>query len=413
MAHNRCSDRIRRDNGPSSRAKLISIRRRGSVVVTLGYRRKRRALGNLRYRFEQVDQSSPVRNARANTLRSRLGYATGEWRGLSLLLEFENNTHVGQDRFNDGSDPVTDRAVIIDPDPTEINQAVLRITASKRTEIIAGRHRVVLDNERFFGDADFRQNQQTFDGVTLVNLALPRTELRYDHLSGAQGPLGSDSRRGSFNTDVDIFYATYRAQSGLAASAYGYFIDVDDDASLSSRTIGARVSGEHRAHKDLRVIYAAEIARQSDFGNNSASFSLDYYRVEPGLRAGDASVSIGLEVLEGNGTNAVQTPFATLQRFQGFADVFTTTPTNGIEDRFLAFSYKKPRIAGLDSVRVWGAYHEFEAAQSNSRYGSEIDAAIALSFLRHYRLTAKYAAYDSERFATNIERIWLILEIRL
>ena len=98
---------------------------------------KRRAWINLRYHFEQVDQNGPVRNARANTLRSRLGYAIGEWRGLSLLLEFENNTHVGQDRFNDGSDPITDRAVIIDPDSTEVNQAALRITAPKRTELIA------------------------------------------------------------------------------------------------------------------------------------------------------------------------------------------------------------------------------------------------------------------------------------
>ncbi len=366
---------------------------------------------NLRYRFEQVDQGGPIRNTQANTIRTRLGYATGQWRGLSLLLELENNTHIGQDQFNDGSDPVSDRAVIVDPDSTEVNQAALRVSAPQRTEIIAGRHRVVLDNERFFGDANFRQNQQTFDGVTLVNLALPRLEVHYDYLSGAQRSLGSDSTRGSFNTDINILHATFRALPALAASAYGYFVEVDDDPRLSSRTIGARVTGEYLVLKNLRATYTAEVARQSDFGDNSASFALNYYRIEPGLTSGDASISIGVEVLESDGTNAVQTPFATLHKFQGFADVFTTTPTSGIEDRFVAFAYKKTRIAKLDSVRVWGAYHQFKAEQSNVRYGSEIDAAIAISFLHHYRVTAKYADYDARRFATNTERFWLILEL--
>ena len=368
---------------------------------------------NLRYRFEQADQAGTLRSSRANTLRARIGYATDEWHGLSFLLELGNTSHVGQDDFDDGSDAVADRAVILDPDSTEVNQVAVRLSAPRRTEVTAGRHRVVLDNERFFGDADFRQNQQTFDGFTLVNLALLRIELRYDYLSGVQRPQGSDSGGGSFNTAINILHATYRAMPSLTASAYGYFADIDDDASLSARTIGARILGDYPVSQGLRVTYAAEIARQSDFADNPASFSLDYYRVEPGLRAGDASVSAGLEVLEGNGNAAVQTPFATLHRFQGFADVFTLTPANGIEDRFVAFAYKKIRVTKLDSVRVWGAYHEFRADQSGVRYGSEIDAAVSLSFSRRYRFTAKNADYNAPRFGTDIERFWLILQLNL
>ena len=214
------------------------------------------------------------------------------------------------------------------------------------------------------------------------------------------------------NTNLNLFHATYRTLPNVTASLHGYFVEVDDDASLSSRSFGARILGAHSLDKDLRVTYLGEFARHNEFRNNPASFSLDSCRVEPGVKLGDAAASIGIEVLEGNGAASVQTPFATLHKFQGFADVFTTTPALGIEDRFIAFEYKRTRVASFDSVRVWGAYHAFTSNRSSTDYGSEIDATIALSFLQRYRVTLKYANYDANRFAADTERFWVFFEFR-
>ena len=47
----------------------------------------------------------------------------------------------------------------------------------------------------------------------------------------------------------------------------------------------------------------------------------------------------GIEYLEGNGTIGFSTPLATLHKFQGFADVFLTTPASGITDAYGKLGY--------------------------------------------------------------------------
>ena len=37
--------------------------------------------------------------------------------------------------------------------------------------------------------------------------------------------------------------------------------------------------------------------------------------------------------MEGNGVKGFTTPLASLHKFQGWADKFTATPANGIEDK--------------------------------------------------------------------------------
>jgi hypothetical protein len=146
------------------------------------------AYGTFRLRTEHVEQDTRAKNAIAHTARTRLGYASGGWRDISFQIELENTTAIGAERFNDGTDPPGRRPTIPDPDSTEINLAVLRDEGLAATELILGRRRIVLDNERFIADAAFRQNQQTFDGGSIVNRSLPLTELRYDYVSGVQRP---------------------------------------------------------------------------------------------------------------------------------------------------------------------------------------------------------------------------------
>lgn len=48
-----------------------------------------------RYRFENVDQNNALRDANAQTLRTRVGFQSGKWYGLSALIEADNVSGLG------------------------------------------------------------------------------------------------------------------------------------------------------------------------------------------------------------------------------------------------------------------------------------------------------------------------------
>jgi len=48
-----------------------------------------------RYRFENVDQDNALRDANAQTLRTRAGFQSGKWYGLSGLVEVDNVSRLG------------------------------------------------------------------------------------------------------------------------------------------------------------------------------------------------------------------------------------------------------------------------------------------------------------------------------
>ena len=147
---------------------------------------------DLRYRTELADQENLPRNASAHTLRSRAGYATGIYRGLSAMIEFEHIVHIGAERFNNGNERGSPFPPVTDPDTAELNQAALRYEGPLETTLIMGRQRIVHDNERFVGDAGFRQNMQTFDAVSVINRMIPKTELRYEYIARANRIFGRE-----------------------------------------------------------------------------------------------------------------------------------------------------------------------------------------------------------------------------
>jgi len=59
---------------------------------------------------------------------------------------------------------------------------------------------------------------------------------------------------------------------------------------------------------------------------------------------------VGYEVLEGNGAIGFATPLATLHAFNGWADMFLTTPANGLKDLYFRASYALP----ADFIRIIG-----------------------------------------------------------
>ena len=75
---------------------------------------------NFRYRFENVDQDGLPKDARASTLRTRLGYESATYNHWSGLIEFSDVSTIpgGYEDYNDTINGKTDYPVIADPSGT-------------------------------------------------------------------------------------------------------------------------------------------------------------------------------------------------------------------------------------------------------------------------------------------------------
>lgn len=368
-----------------------------------------RPLINIRYRFEHVDQDGKPENAKAHTVRTKLGYATAPFYDFSALLELENSLTIGGESFNNTVNRKTRYPVVADPEATEVNQAYLTYDGIEQTRLQAGRRVIKIDNDRFVGNVGFRQNEQTFDSATLTNSSLADLTAQYSFVFGVQRIFGDDSPAGDFDTRSHFVHLAFNGFEIAAISAYGYLIDLDQDAPRrSSKTFGVRAKGSYPLG-GATLLYTAEFAHQSDYADNPSNFGLPYYLIEPGVSYRGLTAKVGYESLGGDGSDGFQTPFATLHAFQGWADVFLTTPADGIEDIYasLSYAFDIDGLEVLDGLKVTGVYHHFEAEDSGTDYGSEWDFEISKKLFDRFTLAVTYANYRRDQFAADIERFWV------
>ena len=367
-----------------------------------------------RYRYENVDQEPFADDARASTLRTLLGYTTQEYHNFSVVLEAENVTVIGNDLYNDTVHGVTNRPVVADPRGTEVNKAYLNYTGIDATVVRVGRQDHNLDNQRFIGTVGWRQNDQMYDSAAIINNALPDTTLVYSYVDNVNRIFGDDHPFGDLDTTTHVINASYDGFKVGKLTGYGYLIDLDDSAvaGLSSATYGLRFTGKTAVNEQATLLYTAEYARQSDHGDNPVSYDADYYTLELGAAIGGFTARAGIESLgsDNNETVSFQTPLATLHKFNGWADKFLTTPGAGLEDVYADLTYKvKADNSILNGTLLKVVYHDFSAESGGADYGTEWDLLVKKQFNKHYGVLFKYANYDSDGFATDTQKFWVML----
>lgn len=371
------------------------------------------AYADIRYRLEFVDQQGIAKDAMASTLRVRTGLQTGEWQGLSAVIEAEAILAIGKERFNDTINSRTQYPVVADPEDILLNQAYIRWKPDRRIEVTAGRQAVNLDNQRWIGSVGWRQNDQTLDAVKLSLKPMAATSIDYFHAWRVNRIFGSDSPQGIWrDNDIDGVRGSFKAQPLGMISGYGYWLDIPSAPALSSRTLGVRLSGDQPIARNKRVLYAFEYARQQDFGANPQKYSLDYMLVEAGLAAGSATAKIGLERLEGNGVSALQTPLATLHAFNGWADKFLVTPPNGLQDLYVDLGYRFGKNGPLKGSLVKLVYHDFRSTRLDMRYGSEWGAMVSVPIHKNLVVQGKLARYGADRFASDTLKAWFSIDAK-
>lgn len=365
-----------------------------------------RLIADIRVRYEGVDQDGLTNNADALTARARLGFETGSFHGLRLLTDIETVHHLGGDDFNDTLNGKTSFPVVADPESTQLNRLQLRYQNDSWLDAIVGRQRIKLDNDRFIGNVGFRQNEQTFDAVRLDISPVEDLVGRYIYLSQVNRIFGEDSSVGRFDLEGHLLNVSYDV-GPLDLVGYGYFIENEDAPALTSETLGLRLRAESLLDADVSAGYGAEIAYQSDYENQPANFSHLYYAVDGNLSWSGFTFGVAYEVLEGDGTTAFQTPYATGHKFQGFADVFLTTPSGGIEDVSATMKYAMTLDGWVQKVGGFVTYHDFSAETGGLDYGREIDLGLFAKLQHSFSLEAKYANYQTDGFATDRNKVWL------
>ncbi|MCW8125212.1 alginate export family protein [Microbulbifer halophilus] len=331
------------------------------------------------------------------SLKTRLTYQSDNYRGFSALIEMDDVTHLSD--FEGG---------VGDPEGTEVNQVLLAYALGE-TAIKYGRQRILLDNQRFVGGVGFRQNEQTYDGLSVTDQSFTDTTLFLAHIDNVNRIFGEDSPAGDHGNDSYLLNAKY---SGFAAgdlSAYAYLLENDDAAAFSTDTYGLRFAGKTGA-----TDYALEYAIQSDAADNPAGYSADYLLAEGGYRLGDLTLKAGYELLGADGVDGqFITPLATLHKFQGWNDMFlgggTGNIPGGIEDVYASLGNS------LGGVELAVNYHQLSSDDSGvsgmDELGSEYGFAVG-GKLGFGKLSLKYSRYTADDFSVDTDKLWLTAQAK-
>ncbi|MEE9502994.1 MAG: alginate export family protein [Candidatus Aminicenantaceae bacterium] len=362
---------------------------------------------DLRYRFELVDQDGFEKNAEASTLRLRLGYTTKEFYGFSIHVDMETIQVVGRERYNSTDNGKTEYPVVADPPDSELNRAYLDFTGVDETLFRLGRQRIKMDNDRFIGNVGWRQNEQTFDAFTVSNTSLVNTKLTFHYIRNVNRIFGEHhSKLGNTRLNGYVFHGKYTFSLGNAI-AYVHFFDYRHEPEKSHQNYGLRFDGGYDLSQSTKLLYQAEFATQHDYKDGAVKINANYLLLELGCDWNKLKIQAGYEKLGGDGIYGFSTPFATLHKFNGWADKFITTPDNGLVDKYIHLGYPVD-IMGRSLV-LKASFHSFNSDSGSIKYGSEIDLLVQMDIWEDFNVLVKYAGYNAKDYATNTHKFWIAL----
>lgn len=380
--------------------------------------------GEIRPRYENVDDSSTASGSAANamTVRAVLGLEAQLLgiEGLSGKVEGTTVQSIGGEHYYSvtNSRSNTDYDTIADPQQSRITQAYLHYKLNKTTAKV-GRQIINIDNQRFVGSVDWRQMPQVFDAALISDNTIDALTLTGAYVWGRDMAINTNP---TSKTNSIILNGSYKAGEMLKITAYDYMI------SSASDTVGIALTGI-LPFADAKVSYRAEYASQGDASRDTDNLPTNqdvkadayYYNLDLKADMNGFITGAGYEFLSGttthDGKTKFQTPLATLHAFNGWADKFLATPTGGLKDTSVTLGYS---AAGLGKAMV--VYHDFAtdvAMGGKSDLGKELDllytnAIPAIKGLNALVKAAFYNAGDVNPTTTyaDTDKIWLQLDYK-
>ncbi len=198
--------------------------------------------------------------------------------------------------------------------------------------------------------------------------------------------------------------ASYDFGDTVTLNGYLLRIDYDDEPlwGRSTRTLGGFFTGKITVSESLDMTYRLEYAKQEESGNNPNKVDIGYQLLDLGFVMGKVTLAAAYEVLEGSeDSGAFATPLATLHKFNGWADKFLETPSDGLVDLHVSLSAKLGR---WDLV---GVYHDFSADNGGASWGTELDAQILYTAPWKQKIALTAALFEADRWTSDTTKVWL------
>lgn len=356
----------------------------------------------IRARYEHASMDAPgVDAADAFTVRERVGLKFKSAIGLSALVEGEF-TQAPVDDYDasagGGTSPDNpNRTQINDPRNAELNQAWVAFSKAD-TELKVGRQRIILDNAALIGNSGWRQNEQTFDGITIENKSIGDLTLFYSYLNRVNRIFGHDAIgvQNHFSGDIHLLNARYEATDTLSLTGYIYLMDFDNTGgAFSNNTYGFSAERSFELGDTWKGKFHGELAWQDDGGNSAIQYDAWYGHFIISAGTADHTFSIGYEHLGADGGTSFRTPLATAHAFNGFSDALATarlegTP-GGIGDLYLTYDVKLPwQLTGQVALHWMGQ------DDMGFDYGKELNLVLSRKFDKNLQAILKLAFYDSK-----------------
>jgi hypothetical protein len=341
---------------------------------------------NFRFRTESVDTDSTKETALANTLKSRLTFKSADIAGLSVLIEGDNVFHINDD-FNDKENGNTEYNLVLDQETTQLNQAYAQFVGFDST-IKAGNQRILLDNQRHVGGVAFRQDEATFDAVSISSKAFDNLTI-FAAIANNRNTITNDNTEESIN----LLNVKYSIDQDVSASVFYYGIkDVGQpDSGTDFDTFGIRSSGAIEG-----ISFEAELATQNKTTAAGGDFDSLYYHINAGTKLGAVKATLGYEAFgSDNGEAAFATPLGTNHKFLGWSDAFLTGGDNdGIQDFYAS------GVSMISGIKLVAQFHNFSTAENGDALGNELGFMMNKNF-SNYSANLKVAQYLASDYAEN------------
>ena len=349
---------------------------------------------DFRYRAESADVKGGADAALANTLKTRATFSTGAIYGFSALVEGDNLYQL-TDSFYDkeNGNASTEYDLILDQETTQLNQAYLQYQGFDST-IKAGNQRINLDNQRHVGGVAFRQDEATFDALSVSNTSIDNTTI-FVAFANNRNTITNDNTEES----ISLVNVKYALSKDMSATAFYYGI-ADVGAANSGTdldTFGVRAAGAIEG-----ISFEAELASQNKTTAAGGDFTSMYYHFNAGTKLGAVKATLGYEAFgSDNGSAAFATPLGTNHKFFGWSDVYLTGNGNdGLEDIYVS------AVTNVAGVKLVGQLHNFTGSESGDDKGTELGFMAAKSF-GSYGANFKVAQFNAGDSGVDVTKIWL------
>lgn len=350
---------------------------------------------DIRARYEMADIDG-YDVSHALTTRERIGFKTAAWNGLSFVAEGEFTQALiddysggpGKGKNTGGVDPfVKNNSFIFDPETNELNQLYIQYAAFD-TVVKIGRQQIVYDKSAFIGDVIWRQNEQTYDAVSITNKSIDGLTLNYAYIDQVNRILGS-SASGIFKDatgDLHLFNGSYTGFKGLTLGGYVYLMDFDDSAAMkwNNSTYGLSAKGKLGG-----IDLYGEVAYQDQAGDKNDKSAM-YFHINATKSFGTQSVTVGVEQLDAG----FQTPLSTVHAFNGFADATDVRRVDGshggLTDTYI--THVTPIFWG---IKWANSLHFFGDNTIGTNLGFGFDSVLTKKFDDHFTVIAKLGYFDT------------------